>query len=144
MTAFYELFAAVYDKLIGDETIKKLVYKPKTGKMTRDYAGVYDSVPDNAPFPYIVIGEPLETDFGVKLKTTYETSLTIHTWSDKAGKTESFALIEAVSNALAASLFVENYRVEDMKVTTRRIFDDIDGVLRHGVYTVEYTLTKRG
>lgn len=139
--SFEALFDAVYARLLGDATLKQLVYTPMT-KTSRTFNGVYDSVPENAPFPYVVIGEPTETDFDVKLQETVETTLTIHTWSKTPGKLESYKLLEAVSNALRAFLIVEGYTLEDVKKQRTAVFDDIDGVLRHGVLTLEYTLTK--
>jgi len=136
MVSFLALHTAVYQRLVNDAAVKALVYKDTKFK------GVYDAVPNDVPFPYIVIGEPSETDFDVKLKETVETSLTIHTWSDKAGKTESYKLLQAVSDALAAFLIVTNYEVDYVKKVHTSVFDDIDGVLRHGVLTLEYTLTK--
>lgn len=139
--SFEALFDAVYLRLLNDTALKELVYKPKTST-TKAFNGVYDSVPENAPFPYVVIGEPTETDFDVKLQETVETTLTIHTWSKTPGKLESYKLLEAVSNALRAFLIVEGYTLEDVKKQRTAVFDDIDGVLRHGVLTLEYTLTK--
>lgn len=136
MVSFLALHTAVYQRLVNDAAVKALVYKDTKFK------GVYDALPNDVPFPYIVIGEPSETDFDVKLKETVETLLTIHTWSDKAGKTESYKLLQAVSDALAAFLIVMNYEVDYVKKVRTSVFDDIDGVLRHGVLTFEYTLTK--
>lgn len=136
MVSFLALHTAVYQRLVNDAAVKALVYKDTKFK------GVYDAVPNDAPFPYIVIGEPSESDFDVKLKETVETSLTIHTWSDKTGKTESYKLLQAVSDALSAFLIVTSYEVDYVKKVRTSVFDDIDGVLRHGVLTLEYTLTK--
>ncbi len=136
MVSFLALHTAVYQRLVNDAALKALVYKDTKFK------GVYDAVPNDAPLPYIVIGEPNESDFDIKLKETIETSLTIHTWSDKAGKTESYKLLQAVSDALSAFLVVAGYEVEYVKKVRTNVFDDIDGVLRHGVLTLEYTLTK--
>jgi len=136
VVSFLALHTAVYQRLVNDAALKALVYKDTKFK------GVYDAVPNDAPLPYIVIGEPNESDFDIKLKETIETSLTIHTWSDKAGKTESYKLLQAVSDALSAFLVVAGYEVEYVKKVRTNVFDDIDGVLRHGVLTLEYTLTK--
>lgn len=136
MVSFLALHTAVYQRLVNDAALKALVYKDTKFK------GVYDAVPNDAPLPYIVIGEPNESDFDIKLKETIETSLTIHTWSDKAGKTESYKLLQAVSDALSAFLVVAGYEVEYVKKVRTNVFNDIDGVLRHGVLTLEYTLTK--
>lgn len=137
MVSFLALHTAVYQRLVNDAAVKALVYKDTKFK------GVYDAVPNDAPFPYIVIGEPAETPFSVKQGDTVETSLAIHTWSNKAGKTESYKLLQAVSDALAAFLIVTNYEVDYVKKVRTSVFDDIDGVLRHGVLTYEYTLTAK-
>lgn len=137
MVSFLSLHAAIYKQLVNDDALKALVYK------SAKYRGVYDAVPADAPKPYVVIGEPYETDFDVKHGQTVDTQITLHVWSAQAGKTEAYKILEAVSNALAASFVVQHYRVDRVKKLTTRVFDDIDGVLRHGVLTLEYTLTKQ-
>lgn len=136
MVSFLPLHAAINKQLTSDAALKALVYK------SAKHRGVYDHVPDDAPKPYVVIGEPYETDFDVKHGQTVDTQITLHAWSAQAGKTEAYKILEAVSHALAASFVVVGYRVDNVKKVTTRVFDDIDGVLRHGVLTLEYTLTK--
>lgn len=136
MVSFLSLHTAIYKQLVNDAAVKTLVF------FDSEHRGVYDHVPDDAPKPYVVIGEPYETDFDVKHGQTVDAQITLHVWSAQAGKTETYKILEVVSHALAASFVVQNYRVDNVKKVTTRVFDDIDGVLRHGVLTLEYTLTK--
>lgn len=136
MVSFLNLHIAINQRLVNDAAVRSLVYK------SEQLRGVYDHVPSDAPKPYVVIGEPLETDFDVKHGQTVDTQITLHTWSNKPGKTESYKLLQAIQDALKPKLAVTGYKVECVTRVTCRVFDDIDGVLRHGVLTLEYTLTK--
>lgn len=57
---------------------------------------VYDAVPQGVAKPYIVIGEwtgDPDEDLGI---VTTDASVTIHTWSQKAGKAETHAMLDFI------------------------------------------------
>ena len=47
---------------------------------------VYDDVPQNAAFPYIVIGEDTSIPFDDDCNTGAESTITIHVWSIYSGR----------------------------------------------------------
>lgn len=58
--------------------------------------GVYDDVPEGAPFPYVVIGECMETPGGSHGRFGMEVVPTIHVWSAYRGNAEVAAIADRV------------------------------------------------
>lgn len=72
MTAPSPMFpvqTAVYALLTGDDELANLV------------SGVYDYVPENVVFPYITVGEALETPDNTVAGLGRETVITLHVWT---------------------------------------------------------------
>ncbi|NML55663.1 DUF3168 domain-containing protein [Streptomyces sp. R302] len=79
---------AVYTKLSAD------------GELTVDLgAGVYDNVPENAPFPHIVLGEATEVPANSQDRFARDTVVTLHVWTKALGHTEGLTIGQRV-NAL--------------------------------------------
>jgi hypothetical protein len=72
---------AVYDVLTADVTLMTLV------------SGIYDAVPENAEFPYVVIGEALELPDDRLDGYGRETVLTLHVWSRHRGFSEATEIL---------------------------------------------------
>lgn len=80
--------------------LQKAIYTVLTGDaaLTSLCGGcVYDKVPQDAVFPYIVIGEASETAAGAGLT---EHSVTLHLWSRYSGACEIKSLGSAIRTAL--------------------------------------------
>ena len=65
--------AAVYARLTGDATLTGMI------------SGVYDYVPENAAYPFVVIGEALETPDNRHGGFGRQTVITLHVWSRYQG-----------------------------------------------------------
>ncbi|MEH6941526.1 DUF3168 domain-containing protein [Bacillus sp. JJ722] len=128
--AFMSLQTAVYQRLSSDIKLNELI------------TGVYDHVPEDTPFPYVVIGEPIGNPFEVKILNVEEISLVIHVWSKYEGKKEAYDILNACHNAMKYKLDVQGYKVERTQWENAKVFDDIDGVKKHGVVTLRFILTK--
>lgn len=80
---FTPVQAAVYAKLTGDATLTSTLGGPH----------VYDGeAPENAPRPYVLIGESIETPDDAHGMFGRQTVMTIHVWSDYAGFSEANAI----------------------------------------------------
>lgn len=137
--AFVPTQQAVYSRLLSTDTVTKLVNQTVNGKQ---YKGVYDFVPDDAPYPYIVIGEPRTDPFTVKNSDIVDVFITLHIWSNYKGKKEAYDILTACHEAFLIKLDITGYTVNNTSWSDARVFDDIDGALRHGVLTLKFNLEK--
>ena len=62
--------------------------------------GVFDDVPENTAYPYVVIGEETATNIDTKDKDAHEHTLTIHVWSQYRGRKEIKNIMSSVYTTL--------------------------------------------
>ncbi|MCX4686763.1 DUF3168 domain-containing protein [Kitasatospora purpeofusca] len=74
------LQAAVHAVLTGDDELAELI------------TGVHDYVPEGTAYPYVVIGEALETPDNAHGRFGRQTVLTLHVWSQYRGYGEALAI----------------------------------------------------
>lgn len=127
-TALWPLQQAVFQRLSSDPVLSGMV------------TGVFDHVPENQPFPYVVIGEPSELPFDTKSTFGEEISLVLHVWSDYAGKKEAYNILAACQKALAYRLEVDGFKLLKVERAGKQVFDDIDPRIKHGVLRMRYTI----
>ncbi len=102
---------------------------------------VYDHVPQDAAFPYVVVGEDLATPAHVDDSLDTDHMATIHTWSRYRGRAETKQLQQTVYNALHRKpLTVENANYVDCNIESEENFLDDDGLTRHGVQRFRFFL----
>ncbi|MFX4294103.1 DUF3168 domain-containing protein [Streptomyces bohaiensis] len=89
MTAFLPVQQAVYDLLTSDTALMGLV----TG-------GVHDGPPENAMYPWIDIGEAIETPSGTHDTRGRETVITLHTWTRHRGHAPGLAIARRIDDLL--------------------------------------------
>ncbi|WP_299514835.1 DUF3168 domain-containing protein [uncultured Rummeliibacillus sp.] len=137
--AFAPTHQAVYNRLLSDTTVQSLLKTTVDGKK---YKKVCDYVPADIPYPYIVIGEPRTDPFTVKNSDIVDVFITLHIWSNYKGKKEAYDILTACHEAFLIKLDITGYTVNNTSWSDARVFDDIDGVLRHGVLTLKFNLEK--
>lgn len=94
---------------------------------------VYDSVPEGAKLPYVVIGEDIATDWGTKLKDGQNVSVTLHIWSDYNGMAEAKEMASTVLEALTSEpLEVQGFDFVLCRLELLQFMVDPEGY-RHGV-----------
>lgn len=128
-TALWPLQKAIFQRLSSDVTLSGVV------------TGVFDHVPENQPYPYVVIGEPNELPFDTKTSFGEEISLVIHVWSNYPGKKEAYNILGACQRALAYKLSLEGFRLLKVDRAGKQVFDDIDPAIKHGVLRMRYTIS---
>ena len=102
---------------------------------------VYDDSPQNAPYPYVVMGEILTTDWSDKSNPGQEAHSTIHIWSQYAGRKEADEMADGVLQALTRD---ELDLAPDFNglgyFDSYNLIIDIDGVTRHGILKLLYLI----
>ena len=83
---------------------------------------VYDAVPDNAPYPFIALGETTSTDESAKGENVLRVTATLHIFSQYAGMKEAKAILNQIFTALSK-------RKLDLSPDFRIILDKLDGVM---------------
>lgn len=117
-------------------SIQSAIYSALNGNIT---ASVFDHVPEDSPFPYVVIGEDLASEHDTDTEQGYETVLTFHIWSRYRGKLEVKRIDKEIYNILhrADLTIVGQYTINLMWESSEIILDS-DGLTYHGI--TEYRL----
>lgn len=106
-----------------------------------DYT-VYDANPENADFPYVVMGEITVRDWSDKSEDGTEVHSTIHIWSQYQGKKEVEEMSDAILQALTSSNLDlgPNFRASFDRLDSYNLIIDLDGVTRHGILIMKYLI----
>lgn len=128
MSASDELQELIYNRLISDAGVSAIVGDK-----------VFDRAKPRAAAPYISFGPSDGVPDDAECITGRVETMQIDCWSDsQGGKSQAKRLVDAVKSSLHewAGTLAVNALVE-MRVVLWRVFDDPDGVISHGVVTVE-------
>jgi hypothetical protein len=78
--------------------LQKAIYTRLNSQLSP--TSVYDHVPQNSTYPYVVIGEILSVPWDTKTADGQEFSVTVHVWDKGAGKKSVNLKMESVYTAL--------------------------------------------
>lgn len=118
----FNLASAIYGRLTGDATLMGIV------------EGVYDDVPQDTAYPYVVVGEETTINAGTKTKDGVEYTLTIHVWSRYRGLKQAKQIMERIYELLHNyDLTVSGASLVNLRQEFSATFVDADGLTRHGV-----------
>jgi hypothetical protein len=92
---------------------------------------VFDHVPRNTAFPYVVTGDDRTRDWSTATEPGSEHALVIHVWSRAPGRNEARAIADTVAAALAAPLAVEGQRLVDLRWLETEVVKEADGETLH-------------
>lgn len=121
-----EIQQAVFDRLASDSSLT-----------------VYDHVPEDAAFPYVVIGEDTHVPFDTDDSLGAESTVTIHVWSRYRGKKEAKEIQGIIYDALTRQeLTIDGYDLITIEFEYSDVLLDPDGITRHGVQRFRF-LTER-
>lgn len=100
-----------------------------------DSPAVFDHVPQDATFPYVVVGEPVGTDHDTDDTLGWDAEVTIHQWSRFRGFEEVEAIQRQTDEAInrAEPVVVDARIVTLHRVSVDGVLDD-DGLTRHGIH----------
>lgn len=126
--------------MIGTGLIQAAIFARLVAAAVVDDGRVIDgeaSDPVKIGFPYVQIGETQTLDDDVVGRAGVEEFLTLHIWSRYRGQIEVKSIAAAIETDLhASSLIVEGFETVDVFIRDLRVFDDPDGLTRHGVLTL--------
>jgi len=95
---------------------------------------VYDHVPQNAPFPYVVVGDSTATAWGAGDLDGEQHALSVHIWSRYQGRKEMRQIMASIMTALnGAPLSLTGHNLVDIRFVFADEFPDPDGISRHGL-----------
>ncbi|MFH9957311.1 DUF3168 domain-containing protein [Streptomyces roseolus] len=72
---------AVYGLLAGDPELSGLLV-----------GGVYDYLPETAPYPFLVVGEAVDTPDNRHRGLGWQTTITLHVWTQAEGNRQGLAI----------------------------------------------------
>ena len=119
--------------------LQKSVFAKLVAASITDYAGdaitgVFDDVPTDTAYPYVVIGDETATNISAKDKDFHEHTLTIHIWSQYRGNRDIKEIMEQVYAALNdVSYTVSGASGVNLKHEFQTTLTEGDGITRHGV-----------
>jgi hypothetical protein len=111
--------------------VQKAIFDKLTTGLT---VSVYDVVPQDPTFPYVVIGEDTALAWDTDDSTGTDSTLTIHTWSRYQGRKETKDIMQDIYEQLnRVSLTLTAGEVIMIDYEFAETFLDSDGESRHGV-----------
>lgn len=116
---------AIFTALGASAALKALIGDP---------VRLYDHVPDTPVFPYVVLGESFSGQWDTKSFDGMDQDVVLHTWSRYRGRKEAKQIQGAIHDALnKQTLTVTGHSCVLCQFTFGQVFDDPDGLTRHGV-----------
>ena len=95
---------------------------------------VYDYVPENVPYPFVVIGEATEIPDNTLDNFGRETTLALHVWTKgRQGFVDALAISNEIQEALdhQRDLSLTNHRIVVIKLDQVLTMKDPDPTIRH-------------
>ena len=117
--------------------LQKALFSTLNGSVTgMDSASVsvYDDVPENTAYPYVVIGEESTSNNGSKDLDGLEHTITLHVWSQYRGRREIKEIMESVYSLLHnTAITVSGASLVNIRQEFSTTLAENDGITRHGV-----------
>ncbi|MGW3724835.1 DUF3168 domain-containing protein [Streptomyces sp. NPDC000851] len=131
-TALRPLQTAVFQKLTASADLMARV------------SGVYDQVPEPAPFPYVSFGSITETVDDAHDRQGLDVALVLHVWSKYPGNAEAADIFAAVDAALDRQpLAVAGWTDVTIKHEDHEFLRDPDPAIRHVNATYRVRITRQ-
>ncbi|BER92689.1 DUF3168 domain-containing protein [Atrimonas thermophila] len=118
--------------------LQKAIYQRLVSQLSYP---VYDSVPDGATFPYIVIGEDIGSDYSTKDFHGGDVVATIHIFSDYKGAKEAKEIADAVVETLNDDINIENLSLASLRLENLRVFEEPERIW-HAVVQMRFKVFK--
>lgn len=103
--------------------------------------GVYDNVPQETDPPYVVMGDPIATEYDTDGKNGVNILWPIHVFSEQRGRKQTLEIQAQIYSSLhRAELTVSGYNFIGSTQESATVLNDPDGVTRHGVQQFRFLL----
>ena len=110
--------------------LQKAVY----ARLSTGTRAVYDDVKPKSAYPYVVVGDDTLVENGTDSFNGFIATVTIHTWSDKKGRSEIKTMQDEIYGLLNRfKLSILGYNTQDCYQEFSESFLDPDGITRHGI-----------
>ncbi len=120
----WDLQKAAYEALSADSGLAALLGGNR----------IYDSIPQNAAFPYIVLDQMRVNDWSTGTERGSEHILMLHVWSRHGGKREVYGIADAIRHLLDdAELALSDNRLINLTHQYSDLKRDPDGETYHAV-----------
>lgn len=120
----WDLQKSAYAALVADSVLDAMLGS----------AAIYDHVPQNASFPYVVIDQMQLRDWSTGTERGSEHILMLHVWSRYDGKREVYDIADAIRGILDdAQLTLDDHRLINLTHQYSDLKRDADGETYHGV-----------
>lgn len=105
--------------------------------------GIWDYVPENAPYPFVQIGEDSATDASTKTLHGEEVVETLHIYSQYRGRLEIKRIIDALQYSVSSTkLSFAGWGFSYTGVKRKAILDMPDGITTHAVLGLGFRATQ--
>jgi len=120
------------------------LHKAQYDRLTSALPGhrIYDALPEQAEFPYVVMGEVSGRDWSDKSAAGQVVFSTLHIWSRYPGRKEVAEIQDQVLQALTSAPLDlgPSFRAAFIGLDMSEIIIDIDGTTRHGIVRIRYLI----
>lgn len=119
--------------------LQQAIFSKLNGASLVDYdgsaiTGVFDDVPEQTNYPYVVIGEETATEAGTKDVDAHEHTLTIHVWSQYRGLQDIKKIMQQIYTQLHnTAITVSGANLVNIRHEFENTLLEQDGITRHGV-----------
>lgn len=146
MSEILALQGAIIQRLASDTELLELVSIDLMAEEEKNMR-LYTYIPLEAISPYIHVDEPIVVQNYYRPQLVQDVSITLHMWHNQAvtgdyGNTVIAKVLYAVKQALRFRISPIGYKVIEVRITTERIFTDINAEVKHAVLTLMYKLEK--
>jgi hypothetical protein len=124
-TALASADKALFARLSGDTGAGGLMTK---------VTGVFDHVPDKQAYPYVTVGEAIETPDNTFGRNGHQDLFTFHVWSQKHGFAECYDIVNSIMGLLDDFQLVvqtPNHTTVSLQHEDTNSMRDPDGITRH-------------
>jgi hypothetical protein len=125
--------------MIGPE-VQKAIFDALKASPALAGGRVYDSVPANAEFPYVSIGEEQIVGDGNSCGDGWEIFADVHVWSRKPGFPEAKGIAATVVDRVTAVTSVSGFAVIEVEFQDMRALRDTDGLTSHIVCSFRFII----
>ena len=123
--------------------VQEAIYARLTTELGNKVNGVFDYVPEDTKFPYVVIGRVQSTPERTKTTVGERVEVELDIWSSAKGKKETISIVNLIKDALDEELSIPGVDLIDQDITSIEVLEEIND-LYHGTVVFEVLLDMEG
>jgi len=123
--------------------VQEAIYARLTAELGNKVNGVFDYVPEDTKFPYVVIGRVQSTPERTKTTVGERVEVELDIWSSAKGKKETINIVNLIEGALEDELTIPGADLIEQDITSIEVLEEIND-LYHGTVVFEVLLDMEG